>query len=311
MPTPPPALNAASLGPASLGIVIPAHDAAAWIGDALDSLARQSWAEWRATVVDDGSTDATAALVVARGDPRVTLLRQNRAGVSAARNRGAAALAGAAALLFLDADDWLAPDALARLRAALAAAPDAVAAVGKFVHVDPAGTRERPHAARGGDLLVRLLTRNLFANGGHVLIRAEAAARAGGFNPDLTFAEDWEYWVRLAALGPFAAAAGPPVLFVRRRAAGAYLGRAADPAAFAPALAAAYAAPALIGRFGPRRLARLRRRMAAENLWVAGRALLWHGRRAEALALLRRAWRARPGPKRAAALALWHLTGGR
>jgi len=141
-------------------------------------------------------------------------------------------------------------------------------------------------------------------------MRRSAALRVGGFRPELRFAEDWEYWVRLAALGRFVAARGrAPVLFVRRRAAGAYLGAAADPAAFAPALAAAYAAPGLAARFGAARLARLRARMEAEAEWVAGRALLWHGRRAEALARLRLAWVARPGVKRAVLLAWWRAVG--
>ena len=294
-----------------IGIVIPAHDAASWIGAALDSLMAQSRTGWTAVVVDDGSTDATAAIVDGWGDARVRLVRQARAGVSAARNRGVAALGPVACVLFLDADDRLAVDALARLGAALEAAPGAVAAVGAFAGIAEDGRRERTKPPpRGGDLLARLLTRNLFANGGHVLIRATALARAGGFRPELAFAEDWEFWVRLALLGPFVAAPGPPVLWVSRRAGGACLSRAADPAALTPALAAAYAAPGLAARFGRRRLARLRRRMEAEQLWVAGRALLWHGRRAEAWAMLGRGLAARPGPKRAAALALWRLGWG-
>ena len=291
-----------------IGIVIPAHDAACWIDAALGSLTAQTLRDWTAVVVDDGSTDATAERVTGWPDARVRLVRQPRAGVSAARNRGAAALGPVGALLFLDADDWLAADALARLAAALDAASWAVAAAGGFAGIAEDGRRERARPPpRGGDLLARLLTRNLFANGGHVLIRAGAWAAAGGFRCELSFAEDWEFFVRLALLGRFVAAPGPPVLWVRRRAGGALLSRAADPAALTPALAAVYAAPGLAARFGPRRLARLRRRMEAEQLWVAGRALLWHGRQAEALAMLRRGLAARPGVKRAAALALWGL----
>jgi len=295
-----------------VAVVVPAHNAAAWLSAAIRSVLAQTLADWRLVVIDDGSTDTTAAIAAGFADPRIRLIRQANAGVSVARNRGAAAAlaAGARALLFLDADDFLAPDALARLAAALAEAPHAVAASGGFAPVTedgaPAGRARR---AESGDVLARLLTRNLFANGGQVLVQRSAALRVGGFRPELRFAEDWEYWVRLAALGRFVAARGrAPVLFVRRRAAGAYLGAAADPAAFAPALAAAYAAPGLAARFGARRLARLRARMGAEAEWVAGRALLWHGRRAEALARLRLAWVARPGVKRAVLLAWWSAT---
>lgn len=321
-----------------IGIVIPARNAAPWLGTALRSLRTQTLADWRAMVVDDGSNDATAAVAAGLTDPRIALIRQPPSGVSAARNRGIAALAGSTALLFLDADDWLAPDALARLTAALHGAPEAIAACGPYATAaadapDPAFgaapvPREGPCTPRspapsatsviwqsgpvkrgvGGDLLPRLLTRNLFANGGHLLVRTAAVQCAGGFRTDLSYGEDWEYWVRLAALGPFVAVPGrAPVLFVRRRPDGACLRAAPDPAAFAPAMAAAFAQPALGARFGRHRLARLRRRMAAEAEWVAGRALLSHGRRAEALRWLRRSWIARPSLRRAALLALWHL----
>ena len=296
-----------------IGIVIPARDAAAWIGTTLRSVLAQTVTDWRAVVVDDGSADTTAAVAAGFADPRIGLIRQPPAGVSAARNRGIAALADSAALLFLDADDWLAPDALARLAAVLRATPAAVAACGPYAAVaaedDPAPRAVRPPA--GGDVLARLLTRNLFANGGHLLVRTAALHRAGGFRPELSYGEDWECWVRLAALGPFATTPGrAPVLFVRRRADGAYLRAATDPAAFAPAMETAFAAPALADRFGPEQLARLRQQMMAETQWVAGRALLWHGHRATALAQLRRAWIAQPSLRRAALLGLWHLGGG-
>ncbi|MBW4093719.1 MAG: glycosyltransferase family 2 protein, partial [Proteobacteria bacterium] len=152
----------------SIGIVIPARNAAPWLGAALGSLRAQSLSHWQAVVVDDGSTDATAEVAASSADPRIGLIRQPPRGVSAARNRGAAALADSAALLFLDADDWLAPDALARLDTALRAAPEAVAACGPYAPVTATGRQLRTRPAAGGDVLARLLTRNRFANGGHL-----------------------------------------------------------------------------------------------------------------------------------------------
>ncbi|MDE2007360.1 MAG: hypothetical protein KGI51_12390, partial [Rhodospirillales bacterium] len=67
--------------------------------------------------------------------------------------------------------------------------------------------------------------------------------------------------------------------------------------------------PALIARIGAARLARLRARVAAEADWVAGRAALVHGRRAEALGRLRRSFAARPEPHRALLLGWWHVAG--
>ncbi len=153
----------------------------------------QTHADWRMAVVDDGSTDATASIAGDFDDPRIRVLRQRNAGASAARNRGLAEL-DADAFLFLDADDWLAPSALADLVRTLATAPDAAAANGAACFVDSAGgpgTRRRLHPVRG-DVLAGLLVRNRFANGGHLLIRNAALRAAGRFRTDLTYGEDWE-----------------------------------------------------------------------------------------------------------------------
>lgn len=293
-----------------IGIVIPAHDAAPWIAGAIASALDQD--PWRVVVVDDGSADATTAVAQRfLPDPRLALLRQDRAGVSAARNRGIAACEGAEALLFLDADDWLAPGGLPRLAAALQSAPDAVAACGPAAFVRPDARRgaqpERILRCRGGDILSRLLVRNLFANGGHTLIRADAVQAAGGFRESLSFGEDWAFFCRVATCGEFARARGTaPVLFVRRRPDGAYGRMSGNPASFRPVMRAIYADPALLARFGAARLARLHARAEAENDWVAGRALLAQARPG-AHVLLRRSLGHKPSLKRLALTAAAHL----
>jgi glycosyltransferase involved in cell wall biosynthesis len=285
-----------------IGIITPAWNAAPWIGDAIRSVLAQSHSEWSMVVVDDGSTDATAEIAAGFTDPRIRVLRQRNAGVSAARNRGIAELVGERgdALLFLDADDWLAPDALSRLADALAASAGAVAVAGAYTFV---GTR-RARRPASGDILERLLVRNLFANGGHLLIRRAAVQEAGEFRPDLTYGEDWEYWIRIALQGPFAAVPGArPMLFVRQHPGGAYQSRASDPCAFSPCMQAIFCNPGLLARIGMRRLATIRRRADAENRWIIGRELIRHGRKAEGRNWLRRSVDAAPSPKRVALLA--------
>jgi glycosyltransferase involved in cell wall biosynthesis len=254
------------------------------------------------TIVDDGSTDQTAALAAGFDDPRIRLIRQRNAGVSAARNRGLWAT-NAETVLFLDADDWLDPNALTILAAALRSNRGAVAAVGPYQLV-PAGRPQRVSRVsrpRSGDLLAALLVRNLFANGGHLLIHRHVLEAAGLFDPGLSYGEDWEYWTRLARLGTFAAAdVREPLLFVRERPDSAYRAMAARPEPFVPCMNAIFNAPELTVRFGAATLARLRRRAEAENHWVIGRELIRHGKVAEGRQFLRRSLVAAPGVKRLA-----------
>jgi glycosyltransferase involved in cell wall biosynthesis len=291
-------------------VVTPAFNAAPFIADAIRSVLGQTHRDLRLVVVDDGSTDATAAVVTGFADPRLTLIWQCNAGVAAARNRGMAAVAGDA-LLFLDADDWLAPTALALLAATLGQAPQVVAAVGPYVRVDARGhrteRRNRRLPAAPRDLLAALVVRNQFANGGHVLIRHAAARQAGMFRPGVVYGEDWDYFVRLALQGPFAfVATAVPLLFVRSRAEGAYRRLAAEPDAFAPCMAAIFGNPDLVARLGATRLAGLRRLAEAENAWIIGRELVRQGRRAEGQRWLTRSVAAAPSLRRVGLLAAAH-----
>ncbi len=260
-----------------VAIIIPAHDVAGHIATALRSVMRQTHADWRAVVVDDGSCDSTGAIAQEFTNRRLHVVRQANQGVSAARNAGLREVDGDA-VLFLDADDWLAPDALERLVAALRAAPWAVASVGPYARVGTDGRAGRIVRPYGGDLLRELLVRNRFLNGGHLLIRREAIGWAGAFRPDLAFGEDWEYWSRLALFGPFAADRGDePVLHALDRADGAYRRLAADPAAFMACLSAIHANPMLRDRLGPATRTALRRKAEAEAGWILAREMVRHG----------------------------------
>lgn len=285
-----------------IDVVIPAFNADPWIGQAIASVLGQTHADWTLVVVDDGSTDDTAEVVAAFADHRLRLVRQANAGVAMARNRGLAELSAARgdAVVFLDADDWLAPDALSRLVISLGASPVAVGAAGPYAFVGSASVRRPP----SGDILARLPVRNLFANGGHLLLRRTAVEAAGAFRQGIAYGEDWEFWIRIALQGSFVAAAGKsPVLFVRRHEGSAYDRMAVDPAAFAPCMDAIFGNPALLARFGPARLAAIRRHTDAENHWITGRELIRHGRAGEGRGWLCRSVRAHPTARRVALLA--------
>lgn len=78
-----------------VSIIIPAYNAARWVGVCVASALGQTFGDFELIVVDDGSTDGTTERLAAfRGDPRMRVLSQRNQGVSAARNAGLEAARG-------------------------------------------------------------------------------------------------------------------------------------------------------------------------------------------------------------------------
>jgi len=117
-----------------VSVVIPVHNGALFVGEALDSVFAQTYRPLDVIVVDDGSDDDTTA-VVERYGPRARLIRQTRAGPAEARNTGVAAATGAY-LAFLDADDLWPPGKLAAQVAVLEEHPDIDLVFGLAVQFD-------------------------------------------------------------------------------------------------------------------------------------------------------------------------------
>lgn len=288
-----------------VAVVTPAFNVAPYIADAMTSVLAQTHRDWSLVVVDDGSTDGTAEVAAGFADPRIHVLRQPNAGVSTARNRGIAAAGDCGGFLFLDADDWLAPTALSTLIDTLAASPWAIAACGRYARVGLDGRYHPSGKAPSGDILETLLTRNLFANGGHVLVAGDALAEAGGYDPHLAYGEDWELWSRLAQLGEFVAVRDThPLLFVRERPQSATFTQAVRPDCNDQVLDRIYDNPSLRLRLGRNRMAQLRRIAEAETAWAVGRSLIHHGARRHGCQYLLQSATTRPSFKRLCLLAL-------
>lgn len=99
-----------------VSVVIPAYNAQQYLGETLDCLAVQTLREIEVLVVDDGSADSTPEILREYSEkyPFIRAIRQENAGVAAARNRGIQEAAGEY-LYFLDSDDLIEPDALEQL----------------------------------------------------------------------------------------------------------------------------------------------------------------------------------------------------
>src|SRR5688500_685940 len=93
-----------------VSVIIPCYNHGHYLPKAIESVLEQSYTPVEIIVVDDGSTDDTA--VIAQSYPQVTYMYQSNSGLSASRNTGIRHSQGDY-LVFLDADDWLYPEALA------------------------------------------------------------------------------------------------------------------------------------------------------------------------------------------------------
>jgi glycosyltransferase involved in cell wall biosynthesis len=185
-----------------VSVIIPAHNAAETLGSTLESLLAQTHAAWEAIIVDDGSTDHTAAVAaefVAR-DARIRLVTQKQSGESAARNHGIRISTGES-LLFLDSDDWIKPPHLSRLTAALAAEPRLDAVYCGWGYVLPDGEwvfEEVPTLA--GDVFEAFAQYCLSVVHTFV-VRRRAVDNVGAFDASLRTCPDWDLWQRIARMG--------------------------------------------------------------------------------------------------------------
>jgi len=201
-----------------IGIVIPVFNRPRQVVRALESVLAQTLPPARVVVVDDGSTDGTAAAAEAWGAGRplpfsFLVIRQANQGAAAARNAGFAALEGCGRVLFLDSDDRLPPDLLARGMAALDAAPDAALALADIVQVK---TDDRPLKTLPCAQVAAHPLRFMFALGSAFLssslIDAAAARRAGLFPAGYPTGQDTVFLCRLALQGRWLALPGAPSL---------------------------------------------------------------------------------------------------
>jgi glycosyltransferase involved in cell wall biosynthesis len=194
-----------------VSVVLPTHNRAPWVGRAVESVLAQSHRPTELIVVDDGSTDETAA-VLKRFGPRITVLTQPRSGAYAARNLGVRHASGEL-VAFIDSDDAWYPDRLAA-QLPLMDRAEVGLVFGDAVHIGPAaaaagaagsavaGTRERTCFATTPPSRGRVaadLAWGDFVPTVTVLVRRACLEAVGGFPTSHAVSADYLTWFRIAA----------------------------------------------------------------------------------------------------------------
>ena len=179
-----------------VSVIVPFYNMEAWLTETLDSIAASRYPRFEVLMVDDGSTDGSAALAeaYARQDARFRLLRQPNGGVASARNHGIREARGEY-ILPVDADDRISPDYLSLAAQVLRTRPEV-----KVVSAEACffGSRTGRWKLERFSLR-RLARRNMIPCTS--MFRRVDWQRTGGFCEDLVAREDWDFWLSVFEQG--------------------------------------------------------------------------------------------------------------
>jgi glycosyltransferase involved in cell wall biosynthesis len=198
-----------------ISIIIPTYNYGHFLADTLNSLRRQTFSDWECLVVDDGSTDDTAAIVkqISSIDDRFHYIWQTNQGQPTARNTGLARAAGQY-IQFLDSDDMLQPEKLRAQAAYLDNHPGTDIVYGRVryfetgkedeLFIDRWGDRMTewmPMLSGKGTPIIRAMAEKNILELGCALFRIGAVRKTGDFDAKTQGVEDYFYCFRAAVAG--------------------------------------------------------------------------------------------------------------
>ena len=202
----------------AFSVITPVFNAGVYLVRAVESVLRQSCADFELILIDDGSTDDAIDGVVGLRDPRIRVIRQTNHGAPSACNAGLNASRGAY-VAFLDQDDLWSSEKLARHRETFQGRPDVDLTFTWTAYIGEAdqdlGLPIRQW--RGQITFDELLVDNVIGATSSVVIRRAAIEKAGGFDPSLPLAYDTDLFLRILRLRPANALAIPELLTFYRR----------------------------------------------------------------------------------------------
>ncbi len=183
----------------AVSIIVATYNYGRYLAGALDSALAQTFTDFEVVVVDDGSTDETAEVILPYlADARVRYYRTANRGQPAAKNFGIRSARGPL-IAFLDADDLWLPAKLQRQMALLRSDPGLGVVYTRRLLIDPDGRQlDGPQPALyRGLVLEAVFLRNIICFSS-TLVRRAVFAEAGYFDEDLPLAIDYDLWLRVA-----------------------------------------------------------------------------------------------------------------
>lgn len=198
-----------------VSVIIPAYNSLAYLPETIASLLNQTYSDFEAIIVNDGSSDRTEEWVSQESDPRIKLISQLNKGLAGARNTGIAAATGEY-LAFLDADDLWHPTKLEKQVECL----DKNSEVGlvytwvALINEQGIPTGRLFKNSQEGHVWEHLILHNIVESGSVAMVRRQCFETCGVFDTNLrSFVEDWDMWLRIALNYPFNALSEPLVYY--------------------------------------------------------------------------------------------------
>jgi len=184
-----------------VSVIIPTYNRSAFISKAVSSVLKQTYRDYEIIIIDDGSTDATAAIIERFNGDKIKYIYQSHKGRSSARNKGVAKSNGDY-IAFLDSDDVWLPEKLAIQVKAMDDTPKCgLAYTDAFmedINGDNIEQRSKKYSCPSGDVFAQLYNWN-FISTSTSMIRREIVDSCGLFNEEFGGAEDYDLWLRIAA----------------------------------------------------------------------------------------------------------------
>ena len=187
-----------------VSVIIPLYNSNPFIMETLDSVLSQSYEDMEVITVDDGSSDNTGDLVRSRGDKRLVYIRQDNAGISAARNRGLSVAKGEY-IAFIDHDDKWLPGKIAKQMALFNSQKDLGLVYSDAYIVNAAGQRggtffkiSKPHCG----MVFEYMMNGNFIPVLTAVIKKSITEKTGYFDQRYKIAEDWDYFIRVSKICP-------------------------------------------------------------------------------------------------------------
>ena len=198
-------------------IIIPCYNQAHFLPDCLESLLQQSFPNWEAIVVNDGSTDTTSEVAKSyqNKDARIKLVEKENGGLSSARNFGIQSAQGNR-FIFLDADDYLYPNCLIEISKLVVQDSDQVLIQYGYSYVseDKMTILHSVLPSQQKSIIPQIFS-SVLGPCHSICISKKLCDSIGFFDESLRSVEDWDFWLRAAKAGATQKTIKMPLVYYR------------------------------------------------------------------------------------------------